>query len=217
MDWFSWAGNLASIAGLIVTAFALHYAKTASEAARAATKAVRKANASEVLDRIGHTANLLQGCVENDQKEEAVLRARDLISDISRYKLRYDRFLDTGSKARLDEAKGQISVISRSLATKGVPTTSNEKNRLLRICHEDVVAVLNEESARIIVDLPPKARQLVRTQNPLNGGLSHGIVSQAVHQGVQVGRRTAAGTRHFDCRNGAGVGSESQRAAALAA
>ena len=79
-----------------------------------------------------------------------MVRARDLVSDVSRYKLRYDRFLDPTSKSRLDEARGQISVISRSLATKGIPATSNEKNRLLRICHEDVVTVLNEESARII-------------------------------------------------------------------
>jgi hypothetical protein len=150
MDWFSWAGNLASIAGLIVTAFALYYAKTASQAARETKVAIRKANASEALDRIGHTANLLQGCVENDQREEAVVRARDLTSDLSRYKLRYDRFLDSSSKARLDEAREQIGVISRSLATKGLPSTSNEKNRLLRICHREVVTVLNEESARII-------------------------------------------------------------------
>jgi hypothetical protein len=32
-----------------------------------------------------------------------------------------------------------------------------------------------------LVDLSPKMRQLVKTQNPLNGGLGHGIVSQAVH------------------------------------
>ena len=88
--------------------------------------------------------------MENDQRQEAVVRARDLVSDVSRYKLRYDRFLDATSKSRLDEARSQISVISRSLAAKGVPATANEKNRLLRICHEDVVTVLNEESARII-------------------------------------------------------------------
>lgn len=120
------------------------------QAARDATKAVRKANASEVLDRIGHTSNLLQGCVENDQREEAIVRARDLISDVSRYKLRYDRFLDTGSQARLNEARAQIGIISRLLATKGIPTTSAGKNRLLRTCHENVVTVLNEESAKII-------------------------------------------------------------------
>jgi hypothetical protein len=150
MDWFTSTGNFASIAGLVVTAFALYYARSAREAAREARKAVRKANASEALDRIGDTANLLQACVENDLQHEAVVRARDLVSDVSRYKLRYDRFLDTNSKTRLDEARGQISVISRSLATRGVPATPAEKNRLLRICHEEVVTVLNEESARIV-------------------------------------------------------------------
>ena len=93
---------------------------------------------------------MFQACVENDQREEAVLRARDLVSDVSRYKLRYDRFLDGGSRARLDEARGQISVISRFLAARGVPATAGDKRRLLKICHEDVVTVLNEESAKII-------------------------------------------------------------------
>jgi hypothetical protein len=34
------------------------------------------------------------------------------------------------------------------------------------------------------VDLPPKMRQPVKTHNPLNGGMSHGIVAQAVHARV---------------------------------
>jgi hypothetical protein len=150
MDWFSWIGNFASIAGLIASACALYYAKSARDAARDARKAVRKANASETLNRIGDTATMLQACVENDQQSDAVLRARDLVSDVSRYKLRYDRFLDGSSKARLDEARDQISVISRFLATRGVPATPTEKNRLLKICHDDVVTVLNEESAKIV-------------------------------------------------------------------
>jgi group II intron reverse transcriptase/maturase len=70
---------------------------------------------------------------------------------------------------------------------------------------------------RVQLDLPPKMRQPVKTQNPLNGGLSHGIVSQAVHQGVQAGRGTAAGRGHFDCGSGTGIGSQSQRVAPLAA
>lgn len=150
MDWFAWTANLASIAGLIVSAFALYYAHSAAESAREARKEVRKANASEALSRIGDTATLLQACVENDQQSEAVLRARDLVSDVSKYKLRYARFLDVESMARLDEARDQISVISRFLATRGVPGTAAEKSRLLKISHEDVVTVLNEESAKII-------------------------------------------------------------------
>lgn len=150
MDWVSWSGNLASMLGLVVAVFTLYYAHSASEAAREARKEVRKANASEALNKIGDTATSFQACVENDQQGDAVLRARDLVSDISRYKIRFSRFLDVDSKVRLDEARAQISVISRSLATRGAPATPADKSRLLRICHDDVVTVLNEESAKII-------------------------------------------------------------------
>jgi len=37
---------------------------------------------------------------------------------------------------------------------------------------------------RLRVDLSPFLRQPVKTQNPMNGELSHGIVTQEVHQGV---------------------------------
>jgi hypothetical protein len=30
----------------------------------------------------------------------------------------------------------------------------------------------------------PELRQVVKTQNPLNGELSHGVVTQTVHEGV---------------------------------
>ena len=44
-----------------------------------------------------------------------------------------------------------------------------------------------------------------------------GLSTKAVHQGVQAGRRPAAGARGIDRRSGAGVGGEPQRAASLAA
>src|SRR5713226_6799074 len=47
--------------------------------------------------------------------------------------------------------------------------------------------------------------------------LSHGIVSYAVHQGVQTGRRATAGTRGIDRGSGEGEGGEPQRIAPLAA
>jgi uncharacterized protein YijF (DUF1287 family) len=153
MDLFSSLANFASIAGLVATIFAVYYAKSARQAAREARKGVRRANTTEALGRIGDTANLLQACVETDQPHEAVVRARDLVSDVSRYKLRYERFLDPRSRARLDEARAQIGVISRSLTTAGVPATLEAKKRLLRICHENVVIVLNEESARILAGI----------------------------------------------------------------
>src|SRR5271155_4850876 len=61
------------------------------------------------------------------------------------------------------------------------------KRRVIRLSHTKM-------------DLPPKMRQLVKTQNPERGELSHGIVSQAVYQGVQVGLPAAAGRRGFNGR-----------------
>jgi len=150
LDWMGLAGDVAGIGGLILTVFALYYAKSARNAAREARAAVRKANASEIMSKIGDTATTLQACVENDQVEEAVVRARDLLSELSRYKLRYDRFLDVQSKERMDATREQVSVISRSLSTRGRPATPEQKNRLLRICHDEVASVLNEESAKIL-------------------------------------------------------------------
>src|ERR1700730_4423416 len=55
------------------------------------------------------------------------------------------------------------------------------------------------------LELSPFLRQPVKTQNsanrsktPLNGGLSHGFVSTAVHQGVHAGRRAATGNGSLD-------------------
>src|ERR1035441_3332798 len=41
------------------------------------------------------------------------------------------------------------------------------------------------------MDLPPLLTQPVKTQNPMNGELSHGIVTQAVHQGVRSEEHTS--------------------------
>jgi len=149
MRWLSIFGELASIAGLIVSTFALVFAKAAKTAAREARTEVRRANAVEVLGRIGDTANVLQACLENGQQSELLVRARDLMSEVSRFKLRYERFLDADSKARLDEAREQISVISRAVSVRGIPVVAAEKSKILRICHHDIVAILNEESAKI--------------------------------------------------------------------
>src|SRR5580658_8506128 len=57
----------------------------------------------------------------------------------------------------------------------------------------------------IDMDLPPFLTQPVKTQNPLKGRMSHGVVEKDVHQGVQAGCRAAAGAREFHRRGGAGA------------
>ena len=86
------------------------------------------------------------------------------------------------------------------------------------VCLQHEYGIFGGKSGNyIIVDLPLFLRQPVKTQNPTNGELSHGIVTQDVHQGVQAGRRTASGSRGFDGRGGARAGSQPERVASLAA
>src|SRR3990170_6433833 len=76
---------------------------------------------------------------------------------------------------------------------------------------------LRAKAGDLVLDLPPKVRQPVKAHNSLNGGMSHGIVSQAIHEGVQVGGHRTAGARGFAGGGGTGTGSEPERIAALEA
>src|SRR5215831_16041303 len=67
------------------------------------------------------------------------------------------------------------------------------------------------------LDLSPKLKQAVKTQNPSKGELSHGIVEKDVHQRVQAGGHPAAGAGRLNRGGGTGIGSEPERAASLAA
>lgn len=149
MRWLSIIGELASIAGLVVSAFALVFAKAAKQAAKEARGEVRMANAGETLERIGSSANLLQACLERNELGEVLVRARDLTSEISKVRQRYGRFLDSESKARLDAARREIGVISETVLVEGMPNNAAGRRRMLRTCREYVVEILNEESAKI--------------------------------------------------------------------
>src|SRR5579863_3746099 len=149
MPWLSIIGDWASIAGLFVSAFALAFAKAAKQAAKDARTEVRKANAVEVLARISDTANSLQASLENNHKIELIVRARDLMSDLNHFKLRYERFLDSSSKVRLDVARSEIGIIRETVSIKGMPNNDVEKSRMLKTWRQYVVEILNEESAKI--------------------------------------------------------------------
>lgn len=148
-DWLPFGGNVASVIGLGVSALALRAATNAAKAARQARSEVRRANASEVWEQMREAANQLRASVENNQVQEAIVRSRDLISVLSRARLRWERFMLGETRERIDETRAQIHVISRSLSVGGAPTTSKEKTRLLNYCN-NIVIVLSEESGRII-------------------------------------------------------------------
>jgi hypothetical protein len=103
--------------------------------------------------------------------------------------------------------------------TKGLAAapTSRTEHTHLRVRSQTLRTVIYTGLLKGNMDLSPFLTQTVKTQNPMNGELSHGSVTQAVHQGVQAGRRTAAGIRGIAGRGSTGNGSQSQRVGSLAA
>jgi hypothetical protein len=145
-------GSIASILGLIASIAAWRAASSARSAAREARKAARMSTASERLQAITLLSSDLLGYVEADNAGPASVRGRDLINNISYARVRWDRFLSAESKTVLAQAAAQVQIISRQLATAGVPNQAPGKSKLLKFCHQ-VNESLSSESARIMAEI----------------------------------------------------------------
>ena len=142
------SGALASIIGLGVAVWTLYQAIAAKKAAMQAREAVRLGNAAEDFRALNQLASEFLGYVEGNQIDAAAIRARDLLAGILSAKQRWTRFLSTERITKLEGAGAQVSVISRSLLTKGAPTTLAERQRLLKFS-QDVVKIVAEETGTI--------------------------------------------------------------------
>ncbi|HEY2496195.1 MAG TPA: hypothetical protein VGK24_03925 [Candidatus Angelobacter sp.] len=145
---FSLIANIASLAGVFLTIWALIEATGARRAAQEAREAVWLGNAVEEFKSLNKLASEFLGYVENNQIDAAALRARDLSAGILTAKQRWRRFLSDKRIARLEEASAQVSVISRTLVTQEGPSTLTGKQRILRFSHE-VVQIIAEEAGTI--------------------------------------------------------------------
>lgn len=144
--------NIATIIGLFASLAAWCSASKAKKAAIDARKAVRLGDAAEKLNSLGVRATELLALVEGDDAAAAVLRGRDLTSDLVRARLRWERFISPESKTALAEAVAQVQGISLQIATKGIPDTPQGKQRLLTFCHS-VNQSLNAESAKMLAEI----------------------------------------------------------------
>lgn len=147
--------NFASIAGLVASIAAWFAASRARRAAAAAKNAVRHLEVAERLTHLGTRATELLALVEGNDSVGASLRGRDLTSELVRARLRWERFLSIESKTVLAKAVAQVQDISLQLATKGIPDTTQGKQRLLRFCHS-VNESLNAESGRMLAEIESK-------------------------------------------------------------
>ena len=149
---FGLLANLASLLGVGFSVAAWRSAKTATTAAREARDTIRKGAAAEDLQALGEKAKEFLRSVENDAVPIACLRATDIVSETSKAKHRWGRFMELDSLQSLDSVREQISVISRSQASKGAPTTPAQKDRLLRFCHTARLT-LNEEWGKLMSEI----------------------------------------------------------------
>jgi hypothetical protein len=141
---FNLIASIASIAGLGISIWTLIVATGARRAANEAREAVRKGNATEEFKNLTRIADEFLTHVEADQVPAALVRARDLMSAMSLASSRYGRFLTVDGRNTFEEAYGQISIISRSLSANGAPSSPQQKDKLLKICHGVIKDMSNE-------------------------------------------------------------------------
>jgi len=150
-DWIrelSLAASFASIAGFVFSLLAWLRARGAEQLAREAREAVRRGNAAEDLQSLAAMAKDFLACVENDQIEAACLRARDLVFGINQAKERWRGILLDETGERLFTTSKQVSSVSRNLSMRHAKITPDERDRLLRFCHE-VITTLSAETGKI--------------------------------------------------------------------
>ena len=103
---------------------------------------------------------------------------------------------------KVETSQGEVTLTGQvpSEETKSVAGAIAQDTSGATRVHNELTVNPAAERGRHGLDLSPFLRQTVKTQNsangmkmPLKGGLSHGFVSTAVHEGVQVGGDSAAG------------------------
>jgi hypothetical protein len=141
---FDLIAGIASIVGLAISILTLIVATGARKAANEAREAVRKGDAAEEFRNLTGIANEFLSHIESDEVPAALIRARDLMSAMSVASRRRGRFLSVEASNNFEEAHAQISVISRSLSINGAPSTPQQKDKLLKICHSVIKAMGSE-------------------------------------------------------------------------
>jgi hypothetical protein len=148
LDLFNIIGGVASLFGLVISVWTLIVAQSARKAALEAKEAVYEGSAAEELHLLTRLANDFLNSVQNDRTAEGLVRSRDLIAGIALSKQRWSRFLDKGSRTKLEKASLQIRIAARVLATKGAPDNDKEKERLIEIADE-IVNLLGTEAGKL--------------------------------------------------------------------
>lgn len=126
-------GNLASVAGLIISVFTLLFARRASQAAREAREAVLKSNLADDLQEAVNQSQELRVFLGINQWRIARLKAVELQDKAIWLRERWEQELDLESLNRLTEAGVQLQRIVENIERLSENSVSEEhKEKLLR-------------------------------------------------------------------------------------
>jgi hypothetical protein len=149
VDIASISGLFVGIAGVWYSVKAWRRATAAEQAANEAREAVRRGNAADDLELLATLANELLECVEYEQLQAAAARGRDLISGISKARMRWRAcFPSADVEKSLKEVGKGVEEISNLLSIRKGDITPTERENVLNFCHK-ALRILKGEAGRM--------------------------------------------------------------------
>jgi hypothetical protein len=143
------AGTLFSFAGLIVSAFAMGYAKSAKTLAKEATEAVRKVAQTrtlhEYLSDSSRIASDISKYIDLEQPEMALHSARETLRLALFIGTRWEPELAPATKKSLSAAKVQLDIIIDVLLKGPINALGKTAKASLRRSAQSVTNVFTEE------------------------------------------------------------------------
>lgn len=130
-------GDVATVAGLVVSVFTLLFAKRASKAAEEARDSVLRQTLRQDMEECARLATDIEAFVALGQSDCAGMRARDLMHRIAFLAARWEMKLPQQSKGNLLMAHEQLEQIHKEVSRLPVAEmTPRARTLLTRACHE---------------------------------------------------------------------------------
>ncbi len=145
MDLIGTLASWASIAGLVFSVLAFVFSKRASKAAEEARDSVLLKSLSQDMSDANRIAAEIVRFVSMERGDMALLRAGDLLNQVSYFVNRWDAKLAEQSKNNLLGARVHLNSIHSALTAKSISEMSAlQKARLARSC-QHVNVIFSEE------------------------------------------------------------------------
>jgi hypothetical protein len=144
-------GNVASVAGLVVSFFAAYFAKSARKAANEARNTAMARTLAEEVSDASNVAAELSRLVVSKHTDLARVRASDLLRAMSFIVKRFEKQLSNGQRRRLVTARTQIHEVLDILEKKDLAAFDSEELAALSTSCRRLLSVLDEEHGTAVL------------------------------------------------------------------